>query len=503
MKACGLAVLGVVWGILLPALAQATNGMNMEGYGPIATGLGGASMAVENGTAALMGNPATLGMMEEGGRLDLAFGRLGPDVTATVDMGPSGRATAQSDGDAYYMPALGVVLRRGPFGFGIGAFAQGGMGTEYAGNTWLGDPSQGQNSALTRGLTNRSELGVGRVLFPLTYNLTETLTIGGTFDFVWASLDLQMAMSEAQFVNMADPRAQTIGRVSGTLADAFGLRYEPLGGSGISRLYHANFDFSNDNRFTGEATGTGVGAKLGVVYQFLPQFVTFGFSWHSKTALGDLETEDATLGMGVNIDTGIAQGQPATGTYMDAILPVSGKLSVIDFQWPQAFAFGIALQPIDQFLLAFDVRRIAWSGVLDDFRLRFTADEVAANGEFAGRELSATLFQDWKDQTVIALGGEYRVGEPLVVRAGYNSGQNPIPDRNLNALFPAIVEKHLTLGLGYEFLEVHRLDASIAFGLEKEATNAGFGTAGQPNYSPPVISTHQQANFQLLYGLRF
>lgn len=503
MKACGLGVLGLVCGILIPGVALATNGMNMEGYGPIAAGMGGASTAVENGTAALMSNPATLGMMEEGSRLDLAFGRLGPNVTATVDMGPGGEATAQSDGDAYYMPALGLVHRRGPFGFGIGAFSQGGMGTEYPGSTWLADPSQGQNTALAQGLTNRSELGVGRVLFPLTYNLTETLTIGGTFDFVWASLDLQMAMSEAQFVNMASSQAQTIGRVSGTLAEAFGAMYEPFGGTGVSRLYHANFDFTDDSQFTGEATGTGVAAKLGVVYQFLPQFVTFGFSWHSKTSLGDLETTNATLGMGVRIDTGVAQGQAPTGVYTNAVLPVSGKLSVVDFQWPQAFAFGVALQPIDQLLLAFDVRRVGWSGVLEDFRLEFAADEVVANGGFAGRDLSAALFQDWEDQTVISLGGEYRVAEPLVVRAGYNSGQNPIPDRNLNALFPAIVEKHLSLGLGYEFLEVHRLDASVTFGLEKEAINPGFGTAGQPGYSPPVISTHEQANLQFLYGLRF
>ena len=37
--------------------------MNMEGYGPIATGMGGASMAYDNGTAAVINNPATLGLM--------------------------------------------------------------------------------------------------------------------------------------------------------------------------------------------------------------------------------------------------------------------------------------------------------------------------------------------------------------------------------------------------------------------------------------------------------
>lgn len=39
--------------------AGARNGMNMEGYGPIACGMGGACMAFDNGTAAVMNNPAT------------------------------------------------------------------------------------------------------------------------------------------------------------------------------------------------------------------------------------------------------------------------------------------------------------------------------------------------------------------------------------------------------------------------------------------------------------
>ena len=105
--------------------AHATNGMNMEGYGPIATGMGGASMAYDNGNAAMMNNPATLGLMDEQSRLDLFVGFLGPDVKAKT----SG-ITADSDGDAYYMPAGGWVKKHGRATYGIGVFGQGGMGTE-------------------------------------------------------------------------------------------------------------------------------------------------------------------------------------------------------------------------------------------------------------------------------------------------------------------------------------------------------------------------------------
>lgn len=38
----------------LPQWALATNGMNMEGYGATALAMGGASMAYDNGAAAMM-----------------------------------------------------------------------------------------------------------------------------------------------------------------------------------------------------------------------------------------------------------------------------------------------------------------------------------------------------------------------------------------------------------------------------------------------------------------
>ena len=120
--------------------------------------------------------------------------------------------------------------------------------------------------------------------------------------------------------------------------------------------------------------------------------------------------------------------------------------------------------------------------------MRFTAADVPANGNFAGLDLDAVLFQDWKDQTVIAFGGAYQVSDPLVLRAGLNFAKDPIPDALLNALFPAIVENHITFGAGYEFLENQNFDLSATIGLTKEATNPGFGTPGEPGYVPPVTS---------------
>ena len=86
-----IAALLAIAGIASPALA--TNGMNLEGYGAVATAMGGASMAYDNGAGAMMNNPATLGLMGQGSAVGIALGFLGPDVKSSVPaMGISAEA---------------------------------------------------------------------------------------------------------------------------------------------------------------------------------------------------------------------------------------------------------------------------------------------------------------------------------------------------------------------------------------------------------------------------
>ena len=475
--------------------AYATNGMNLEGYGPMSVGMGGTSFAFWNGTAAVMNNPATLGLLTNGMHLDLALGSLGPDVKAIVTT-PGGAVSATSLSDAFYMPALGFVMKKNAFAFGLAVFSQGGMGTEYGSDSWMADPSQGANTALDEGLVNRSEVGVGRVIVPVTYDVNEKLTLGLTGDFVWAGMDLQMAMSEPQFQNLANPAAQTIGMASGTLVTAFGSLYEPFGGTGISKLYHAYFDFSNTSAFTGEARGYGVAGKIGGLYK-MNERLSLGATYHTKTSLGDLETENAVLSMGVNVDPGVFVGSPS-GTYQDMNIPVAGSISVKDFEWPAMLGFGAAYKPVERLLLALDFKYVYWSSVMKDFRMVFTADKSAENGAFAGLVLDATLFQKWENQAVIALGGAVEATDKLTVRAGYNYGKNPIPDKYLNALFPAIVENHATFGAGYKITEAVSGDASLAYAFTKNATNPGNGST-----IPAVESEHGQLNWMVMLGYQF
>lgn len=450
--------------------ALATNGMNMEGYGAIATGMGGASMAYDNGAAAVMNNPATLGLAEDGNRLDVGLGLLGPNIASSAPGTPS----AESSANTFYMPALGYVRNSGAWAYGFGVFAQGGMGTEYGANSFL---------AAGSGDLVRSEVGVGRFILPLSYELAPGVNLAGSLDYVWAGMDLKMALSGAQFFDMAPGGSQAYGSASGSMVNTFGGAFS---GGMLTSLNWARFDFSNNNKYTGEAKGDGFAGKLGATFR-LSDALTVGAAYHSKTALGDLETSNARVSMNV--------AGPATGGAPTTV-NVTGKIQVRDFQWPQTLALGAALKVSKSLLLAADYKRIAWSSVMKDFKMSFSADQTQADPTasafgLGGQSMDATMYQNWKDQNVLQLGAAFSLSKAVTLRGGVNVANNPVPDRYMNPLFPAIVKNHLMAGAGWSF-GASSVDAALVYVPAVEATN-GQG----------VTTKHSQTNAQLLYSYRF
>lgn len=465
MKIKKIAVSLIAAGVMASPFAYATNGMNLEGYGPVAQGMGGASMAYDNGTAATMNNPATLGLMSDGSRADFAVGVLAPSITAKYTGAPS----ADSSATAFYMPALGYARKSGQYTYGLGIFSQGGMGTEYGANSFL---------AAGSGEKVRSEVGVGRFILPLAYQVDDKITVGGSLDFVWAGMDVKMALSGTQFGDMVAGLggSQTYGSASGsmvnTLVGAFTTPQVPCGGVPcLSSLNWARVDFSNDNAFTGQAKGNGGAFKLGGVYKVDGQ-LTLGATFHSKTAISDLEAPGATMSMNV---TGPATGGVAT------TIPVTGKISVHDFQWPQTIAVGAAYQYNDKLMLVADYKNIGWKDAMKSFRLTFTADatQTGAAGSgpggfgLGGQVVDMALYQNWKDQNVFEIGAAYKQSEQLTLRGGLNMANDPVPNKYMNPLFPAIAQNHLTLGAGYEIDKASSVDFSYVYLFTKSATTTG------------------------------
>lgn len=432
--------------------AHATNGMDMEGYGPIATSMGGAATAYDNGTAAMANNPATLQLAPTGHRVDGAVGMLGPDVTTTMQV--PGMPTDKSSGTSYVMPAVGWTKTDDRMTWGVGVFAQGGMGTEYGAESML---AQGSDQTAMR-----SELGVGRLIFPLAYRMNDRLTVGASLDYVWAGLDMAMATSTTRLGGMV---------TGGTLAPQVPGMMSMNGGATAGRIA-----FSDSNDFTGSAKATGWGAKLGMTYAVSSDF-SVGASYHGKTQLSDMETGDTAASFGMN--NGVAD---------------TGKITVRNFQWPATTAVGMHWKASPKLSLAADIKHIAWRDVMKSFNMTYTSAQM-----MPGATLDFSLPQNWKDQTVTMLGMAYQFSDQTTLRAGVNMASNPIPDDLIHPLFPAIVKTHYTFGLGHQIDDQSSFDASITVAPKVTVVNNSGLAIGEP----AMAITHSQTNFQLMYSYRY
>jgi long-chain fatty acid transport protein len=375
--------------------------------------------------------------MEAPARLDLAIGHLGPRVSSSA-----GPMSARSGGSAYEMPAFGYARRSGNLVYGLAMFAQGGMGTEYGADSFL---------AMGSGRDVRSELGVGRMIAPLAWKVSDKLSVGGSLDLVWSTLDIRMAASGAQL-------GQMVTGASGQLAAAL----PALGGAPWARV-----DFSDQSKFSGEAVALGWAGKLGLVYRLTPA-LTLGASWHSKTALRDMKT-----GQG-------AASLSATGGFVD-----SGRMTIEGFQMPAQLALGAAWQVTPTLGLAADVKRVQWAPVMQALRMRYDSAMMGGSVSFA-------LPQQWQNQTVTSLGLAWSATPGLTLRAGFNTASNPVPDAYVLPLFPATVRHHYSAGFSLAsgaqsdiHMTVSRAPASVV--------QAGSG----------VSISHSQLNAQLMFSLRF
>jgi long-chain fatty acid transport protein len=192
----------------------------------------------------------------------------------------------------------------------------------------------------------------------------------------------------------------------------------------------------------GQSQTYGIGAQLGVAYN-MGDFVYAGLTYQS----------------------------PVNMTYK-RVFDSDGNGQFEDFKLtqPQELAFGIGVKPMDNFKVGMDIRWINWKNAkgYKDFQ--------------------------WKDQWVIALGGEFKPTQKLALRAGYNYGKSPIrggakdttPNKTIpnfaapfsdfdiaffNLIgFPAITEHHITLGLGYEFTKNFSIDLAYKHAFNKKVS---------------------------------
>lgn len=443
-------------GLLSLAPAQATNVFRLEGYGPISRAMGGTAMAHDIGGSGLVANPATLGLGDAGYRLDLGLDLITTDIQVTN--GATGETVSSSRKDlssAYYAPELAFGGRSGAFSWGVGAYAGGGLGTEYGSHSFLSRTPGGVNS----GLENASRLLVLQIPAGVAYRVNDRLTVGAALEAVWTGMNLELLLGADQVVGLIGQ-----GRARGSLVPVL---------AGIPGLQGAHFSLSNGNDVQSGVDAWGWGGRLGFTYQ-LGEATRLGAAYNLKTRLSDLEGA-ATL-----------RAVTAAGN-----VPVKGNIRIVDFQMPDAFAVGVAHQASDRLLLTADAMRVRWAAVMKDIQVRFAAD--------GGGDLAIELPQDYRDITVVGLGAAYRI-DRWTLRGGLSFANQALVADRLFAVIPATPTRHLTLGLAYAVGKAGSIDVAYSHARAKRMDNASL-----PNVSPaaPIGVEHSQNNLVVGYSHRF
>jgi len=276
----------------------------------------------------------------------------------------------------------------------------------------------------------------------------------------------------------------------------FGLSAYGVSGLGVD-YRDTELDQANPN-FGGNPVAAGTYTNLQLMkfaptlaYQISPM-ISAGASFqinYSTLDLGDGTVAAYSYGVKLGgiykpidqLSLGLTYTSPQKATYNHVFdFSGNGRRQNLTLEQPQEVGLGAAYEFIKaRVLLETNLKWINWSDA-DGF------------GDF-----------EWDDQWVWAIGGQWEAIDHLFLRVGYNYGKSPLKENNnwtntdfvdvqgksLPAYyyetfrvvgFPAIVEHHMTAGIGYELGESLIVNLSYMHAFENTHTEEGQGLDGQP-----------------------
>ena len=252
----------------------------------------------------------------------------------------------------------------------------------------------------------------------------------------------------------------------------------PLPGNIYTKLEVMNFAPSVAYMVTPDFS---LGANFLVAYQNLDLGYGADHGYSAGLQLGGLyQLGLLKFGAAYTYNQGVKHEKVAYLDYTDynpdGTVNSSAQLDDLELQSPQIVALGIAMEPSAAWLVELDTKWINWSGAkgYKDF--------------------------DWEDQWTIGFGAQFNITQAFSLRAGYNYGKNPVKKNDgfnpmgttnvqghdvsnlqYEALriigFPAFVEHHLTLGLGYTFSNNMALNLSYVHAFENTLKETSAGNA--------------------------
>lgn len=454
LKVCSVIAAATVGS--LSQVAYATDVFRLAGFGPISRAMGGAATAFDVGAAGMLANPATLSLMTPGSELHLGLDMITTDISARNRVTGENAASDNHSNNRgpYVAPEVAYTYHDGPLALGVGAFAQGGLGTEYGKNSFLSRASGGLNT----GLENSSRLLVLDIPFAASYQVNDKLTVGASIDAIWQGLNLNLLLGADQVGSLIGA-----GRVNGSLVSVLG---------GLPDLRGAHFSLTKNQPLASGVDAWGFSGRIGIIYK-ISNATTLGADYAMESQINDM------------------QGR-ATLTAIDGVLgqiPLKGNIKLRNFQIPAKLDLGMSHQFNDQWMFVVDVSQVFWKQAMKNINVGFVAD--------GGGNINILLPQNYRDQTILSGGVAYKTGN-WTLRGGARIASQASRSDTLLAVVPGIPTKHVSLGFSYNFSNNNRVDVAYVHAFKETMNNASL-----PNTSVPMAVSHSQDNLTLAYIHKF
>jgi long-chain fatty acid transport protein len=439
----GLAILGLLLLTNVPR-ALATDGHFLHGVGAVNSAMGGASISAPEsllGTFNL--NPAGL-MAFDGLRMEFSMemfqANRSVESSAPTPTGAILSGSTESKKSFVPIPAFGVSYRLpgDRVVLGLAGLGTGGFGVDYPASAFPTAPGESANPILLP-----QPNGFGQVFSD--YSLLKIAASVGwaVTDDLWLGAALNVDRAALAVMPMPaaspdfDPDTGTAFFPSAAAADgAFGIGFQ------LGLMYTVNEIFAFGASYTSEQW-------------FRP------FEWNSTHANPNLANF----------------GEPRTFSF---------KLNV-----PAVVGAGVAVQAVPKLLLAADFKYY--------FYKHTAGFEIPSTGPF-NPDGSLAGF-GWDNIYSIAFGLKYEPADIVALYGGYNFSDNPVPDSlsMINIAAPAIVQHHISVGVGIRATSQFEITASYYHAFKNSGTGEILNPAIPPGTSS-VTNTLQENSVLLQFS---
>jgi long-chain fatty acid transport protein len=433
-------VSAAVAGLLASAPAFATNGYALHGIGMHAKGMGGASIAFPQDAVSIGQNPAASAWV--GNRLDVGLDIFRPIRDAKLSetggppesgLPPPGWADGSYDGSEskwFSIPEFAYnYIIDDQMSVGVSVFGNGGMNSDYA------SPGIPLFQCDPFGRCGSGDTGINLqqafIVPTFAYKINEQHSLGIGLNIVAQGF-----------------KAWGLGAFSAAYPAGF-----PFAPPGTGPFTASPGDVTNN----GTDWAWGLGGRVGWLGQ-INDMVSLGAYYSSRTWMQEFDSYKGLFA---------EQG---------------------DFDIPENFGVGIAIKATPDLVIAADVMWINYSqvdSIANSIGNLYNCPALARTGYAPNSYClggSKGPGFGWQDMTVFKLGVQYRINDEWTVRAGWNYGEQPIPNSQtmFNVLAPGTVENHLTLGASWNLDKSQELTFAYMHAFEKTVDGdytPGFGTA--------------------------